>query len=544
MDVDKLKVQLEALRQNFIGQLPQRLATLEAGLAAWKQAGDESELAEFHRAAHSLTGAGATFGCEVLSQVARLLEKQLLTVELARDLGEVERLLDDVRLAIQAAGDGEFAGPELPESPSFKRLSTAAVATVYILEDEAESRMQLAAQLQYFGYAAEVFESPSALVAGVERQRPAIIVADIVMVEGGLAGIDVIRSINAKQDQPIPAVFVSARDDFEARLEAVRVGGSGYFQKPLAIESLVDMLDQITAVEEHLPYRVLVVDDSETEAQFYSNILAQAGMKIEVVTEPEQVLDSIRENSPELVLMDMYMPYCNGIELAAVIRQQPDYLGLPIVFLSGETDRRIQLEALSMGGDDFLTKPINSVELIDSISFRAERYRSLRSRMSEDSLTGLLNHRRILESLQSEVARVTRHGGQLAFAMLDIDHFKSVNDSYGHAVGDRVIKSLSRLLRQRLRGTDVIGRYGGEEFAVIMPEAPLGAAVEIMDQVRQCFAELTHYAGEKSFNVTLSGGVAVVPPVVSAGEVRELADQMLYQAKQNGRNQIVAAPSS
>ncbi len=542
VDVDKLKIQLEALRRNFIDQLPQRLAALEAGLAAWRLGWGETELAEFHRLAHSLTGAGATFGCEALSQVARMLEKQLVSAESAKDLAEVERLLNEIRLAIQVAGEDAYVEPELPvahESQSQPKDMQAG-KTVYILEDEAGCRIQLAAQLEYFGYRAEVFATPSELKVAVERQAPAIIIADIVMVEGALAGIDVIRSINGKRAEPIPVVFISTRDDFEARLEAVRVGGRAYFKKPFVFESLLDMVDQLAVVEAVRPYRVLVVDDSEPQALFYSSVLAQAGMEAEVVVEAGQVLAAIKEFSPELVLMDMYMPYCNGVELASVIRQQPDYLGLPIVFLSAETDRNIQLEALSMGGDDFLTKPIKSADLIASISIRAERYRNLRSRMSEDSLTGLLNHRRIMENLYNEVARAVRHGGQLAYAMLDIDHFKQVNDNYGHAVGDRVIKSLSRLLKQRLRGTDIIGRYGGEEFAVIMPETSLQAAVEVMEEVRQSFAALEHHAAGKIFKVCLSGGIAVAPPFEDAGELREAADQMLYKAKQDGRNQIVA----
>jgi len=544
VDVDKLKIQLEALRRNFINQLPQRLAALEAGLAAWKLSQGETELAEFHRLAHSLTGVGATFGCEALSQVARMLERQLVSAESAKDLAELERLLNEIRLAIQAAGEDAYVEPELPVA--YESLSQSqpkdmpAGKTVYILEDEAGCRIRLAVQLEYYGYRAEVFATTSELKAAVERQAPAIIIADIVMVEGALAGIDVIRSINGKRAEPIPVVFISTRDDFEARLEAVRVGGRAYFEKPFVFESLLDMVDQLAVVEAVRPYRVLIVDDSEPQALFYSRVLAQAGMDAEVVVEAGQVLAAIKEFSPELVLMDMYMPYCNGIELAAVIRQQPDYLGLPIVFLSAETDRNIQLEALSMGGDDFLTKPIKSADLIASISIRAERYRDLRSRMSEDSLTGLLNHRRIMESLYNEVARAVRHGGQLAYAMLDIDHFKLINDNYGHAVGDRVIKSLSRLLKKRLRGTDIIGRYGGEEFAVIMPETSLQAAVAVMEEVRQSFATLEHYAAGKVFKVCLSGGIAVAPPFEGAGELREAADQMLYKAKQNGRNQILA----
>ena len=540
VDKDKLKAQIEALRQNFIEQLPKRLDALESGLQSWRQTLDESALTEFHRTAHSLTGAGATFGCEALSSVARTLEQQLVSTGLARDLDMVEALLQQVRLAMQQAGQ-EQDKEELELTVAAVPLKPVGRRVVYLLEDEEENRKNLAVQLEHFGYKAVLFATGSELVTATRKQRPAAIIADIVLVEGGMAGIDVVKAINAEQSESIPTIFISARGDFEARLESVRAGGRAYFKKPLSIESLVDMVDELTSVEEVQPYRILIVDDSESQALYYASLLGQVGMETEVVTDPEKVLDAIKDFSPELVLMDMYMPYCSGVELAAVIRQQPAYLGLPIVFLSAETDRSIQLDAMSTGGDDFLSKPIKPVNLIKSVSIRAERYRGLGSRMSQDSLTGLLNHRRVMEALTQEVARIARHGGCASFAMLDIDHFKLVNDNHGHAVGDRVIKSLARLLKQRLRNTDVIGRYGGEEFAVIMPETPLAAAVKVMDEIRQGFAELLHHAGEQNITVTLSVGVAAAPVISDVGELRETADQMLYKAKHNGRNQVIAA---
>lgn len=538
-DDKNLQRQLAALRQNFLDNLPTRLAALETALAQWRRSGDEDALAEFHRSAHSLTGAGATFGCQALSTTARALEQQLQKADPARDLATIEGLLDEVRQAIAEAAEGEYLAPELPPAVHFP-LVKHDERVVYIYEEQAAESRSLAAQLEHFGYVTRVFDSPLALKQAVASSRPAAVIVEITLGAGGLAGIDVVKSINKGREEPIPAIFISAHGDFEARLEAVRAGGRAYFKKPLSIESLVDIVDELTSVEERQPYHILIVDDSCSQAQFYASVLQQAGMKTVVVCDALEVLETIREHSPELVLMDMYMPYCSGVELAAVIRQQPAFLGLPIVFLSAETDRHAQLQAMSLGGDDFLTKPIQPADLIASVTIRAERYRLLRSRMSQDSLTGLLNHRRLMESLNNEMSRVERHGGELAFVMLDIDHFKQVNDRYGHAVGDRVIKSLARLLKQRLRSTDIIGRYGGEEFAVVMPQTSMGAALQVVDEIRQHFAGLGHRAGEAAFQVTLSGGIATCPPLTEVGQLREAADRRLYQAKRKGRNQIVS----
>jgi diguanylate cyclase (GGDEF)-like protein len=241
--------------------------------------------------------------------------------------------------------------------------------------------------------------------------------------------------------------------------------------------------------------------------------------------------------------MDMYMPGCTGEELAKVIRQQEAYVSVPIVFLSTETDTGRQLAAMQIGGDDFLTKPIRPEHLVSAVAARVHRYRVLRSYMERDSLTGLLNHTRLKEQLEVEVKRARRQGRSLAFVMIDIDRFKLVNDTYGHPTGDRVIKSLSHLLQQRLRRTDIIGRYGGEEFAVILTDTDGPTAIKLLDEIRAAFAQVRQQADGGEFSVTFSGGVAELSRFDSAADLGSAADRALYQAKREGRNRVREARS-
>jgi diguanylate cyclase (GGDEF)-like protein len=217
------------------------------------------------------------------------------------------------------------------------------------------------------------------------------------------------------------------------------------------------------------------------------------------------------------------------------------YVSVPIVFLSAETNVNRQLEAMGQGGDDFLTKPIRPEHLISSVRIRADRYRILRSLMVQDSLTGLLNHTRTKERLDIELARAERLGSPLCFAMIDIDHFKRVNDTYGHPMGDRVIRSLSRLLSQRLRKTDIVGRYGGEEFAVVLPDTTLDQAERVLDEVRESFSNISQPAEQGAFNCTFSCGIAAYPGHAGAIELNNAADKALYDAKHAGRNRVVTA---
>lgn len=161
--------------------------------------------------------------------------------------------------------------------------------------------------------------------------------------------------------------------------------------------------------------------------------------------------------------------------------------------------------------------------------------------MVRDSLTGLFNHTAIQDQLVLEVARANRQGISLAVAMIDIDYFKRVNDTYGHQAGDRVIKSLSRLLKQRLRETDIVGRYGGEEFVVILNNANGLVAVEVLDAIRKDFARLYHYAEGAEFSVTFSCGIADISCFNDALKLGDAADSALYKAKRLGRNRVVLA---
>jgi diguanylate cyclase (GGDEF)-like protein len=163
----------------------------------------------------------------------------------------------------------------------------------------------------------------------------------------------------------------------------------------------------------------------------------------------------------------------------------------------------------------------------------------LRELMLHDSLTGLLNHTTVKERLEKELAQATRQRVPASLAMVDIDRFKSINDNYGHLAGDRVIKSLARLLQQRLRKSDLIGRYGGEEFLVLMNNTRGEDALALLEKMRHDFAELRHQSGEQSFKVSFSAGIASAAPGAHATALTETADRALYAAKNSGRNRIV-----
>jgi len=237
----------------------------------------------------------------------------------------------------------------------------------------------------------------------------------------------------------------------------------------------------------------------------------------------------------------MYMPHCTGVEATRVLRQLAAYQSLPVVYLSSETDMGMQVEALRLGGDQFLTKPCNPVLLAAVVKTKIERYREMQRHSQHDSLTGLLNHSAAKSRLNLLVQSLQSAPEPLCVAMLDIDHFKSVNDTYGHPVGDQVIRSLAWLLKGRLRSSDIIGRYGGEEFIVVLRSASLDEAEAVLDCIRADFATLPHAHAAGTLRATFSAGLAEFPTWATGNDLTHAADEALLEAKRQGRNRIVLA---
>ncbi|MGH8484881.1 MAG: GGDEF domain-containing response regulator, partial [Pseudomonas sp.] len=326
--------------------------------------------------------------------------------------------------------------------------------------------------------------------------------------------------------------------DTPTRLAAVRAGGLEFLTGTLEASSLLEKVELLTSVTQYEPFKVLIIDDSRAQAMHTERLLNSAGIVTRALTDPIRTMAELADFQPDLIILDMYMPDCTGVELAKVIRHNDRYVSVPIIYLSAEDDLDKQLDAMSEGGDDFLTKPIRSRHLITTVRNRAARARNLKARMVRDSLTGLYNHTHILQLLEDCSFRARREEQPLSFAMLDIDHFKQINDSHGHPMGDRVIKSLALFLKQRLRKTDFIGRYGGEEFAIVMPNTDLSAAHKVLDEIRRRFAEIQYPAQPRDLSCTFSAGVVQLTDGLDALSMATFADEALYRAKGAGRNRV------
>lgn len=476
---------------------------------------------------------------EDLAAVAEKLEGML--AHCRAEQAPTSEALSDIADAVSELGKlaSRQSDQGTPDQAAFSRQD------VYIAIADSTEAAELAGQLASFGIQTTITEDPAALEAARAYRRPVAILIEVDF-HGTDRGFELIESIQQEGAEPVPVVFhYPQKPSMEQRLRAMRVGGKGFVDNESGLLRVVERLERESHSAIPELYRVLIVDDSRTQAVHASQTLNGAGMITQTLSAPLQLLESIDEFQPDIILMDMYMPDCNGVELATVMRQQPKYDRLPIIFLSAEEDMAKQMHAMSEGGDDFLTKPVNSEILTATVQHRCKRNRAVRNWMERDSLTGLYDHTHLLQRLQQEVLKAERQETPLSFVMLDLDKFKAVNDTWGHAVGDRVLQNLSLLLRQRLRKTDIIGRYGGEEFGLIMPDTTADAAANVMNELLESFRSVRHpvVSGEKHDNITstFSGGIAQWSPEESVSALSTRADTALYQAKDQGRSRLVIA---
>ncbi len=530
---------LRKLQEKYIFQLPGKLSALNR---VWLDAlhnNDTSALTQLRQMAHNLAGSAGTFGFPSVSVEARNLEEYLRSLKIEQNMDSTieETIADALQriVSLVEMGPDQHSTQQTPE-PSYEIQNNAFNRLIYVIEDDKLLAKEIATQLHYFDYEVETFNNTASAIEAIKLRLPSAMILDIHLPDGELAGPEFALLLNEFSETPVPSIFISARDDWQARLAAVRAKGSAYLTKPLDINELLERLDLITIKSEPEPIKVLVVDDMEVLAEHYAAVLTATGMQARTVSDIDDLLYVLSDFKPELILMDIYMPQCSGLEAAKIIRQKDELLSVPIVFLSTESDPLQHITAMELGGDDFLQKPISDDSLILAVKARAQRFRKLRVHMQNDGLTGLLNHVSLRVHLESEIARAQRQREALSFAMLDIDKFKQVNDTYGHPVGDRVIKSVARMLIKRLRQSDLIGRYGGEEFAIILPETELRTALKVIEDIRQNFSQILQQNNEVQFSCTLSAGISQLKPNDDINTLINNADEALYEAKNSGRN--------
>jgi len=452
-------------------------------------------------------------------------------------------------------------------------------ARVLVVDDILSNVKLLEAKLT-----AEYFEVVTAFngieaLAKVEECDPDIILLDVMM--PGMDGFEVARRIKGNpKTAHVPVVMVTALDQPSDRVAGLDAGADDFLTKPVddaalfaRVRSLVRlklMTDELrmrestgqsmglidpaqTLMDNNPTGRILIIEDRPESVAWFNTALSPAN-EVSSVDSFEEALVRVRGGDYDLIVVSLGLRGFDGLRLCSQLRSLPEGRNVPILVLVSDGDRRKLTQALEMGVNDYLTRPVDKNELTARVrtQLRKKRYQDrLRHNVQlslemaiTDQLTGLHNRRYMARHLDSLISNAQKSNKPLAFLIMDIDHFKSVNDTHGHDIGDEVLREFANRISANIRGIDLACRYGGEEFVVVMPDTDVDFAYTIAERLRKSVEttpiEISRAPG--ALSVTISIGIAA-----SAGgddnaeKLLHRADQALYRAKREGRNRVIKA---
>jgi two-component system, cell cycle response regulator len=297
--------------------------------------------------------------------------------------------------------------------------------------------------------------------------------------------------------------------------------------------------------------RLLLVDDDRTMLEHMSAVVRDLGHEAIIAQTWTEALRLFRDGRPDLVLLDVMMPTMDGYKLARIMKgDTPQFV--PIILLTALEDLEAKRRGMAAGADDFMTKPVTPLELqirlqsllrIKQLTDELARANLQLARLATtDELTGLATRRQLYHDLEREFQRAKRHLAPLAVLMIDVDHFKQINDTIGHQAGDRVLRLIGEALRMTIRATDYAGRFGGEEFMVLAPETGMDSVGVLAERLRQAVAQATSNAPDTPpVSVSIGAATSEHPEAENAEHLVRLADECLYAAKRAGRDRAVIA---
>ncbi len=535
-----------ALVTKYARMLPGKLDDLSAAIQKAKAEPDDRDLVgEVRAQAHKIKGTGGSLGFRLVGEAMAFIEAAAVAMpdksleEQQISWAEVDRKLLDAQAA------GEMEAKEVAQVVAGKDDEAAehapAMARILVVDSDQE----------FLNLIEELGRERLVEIVKALNNTEALDKACLLPLDAALVNVvtdapeESFRLARQLRELPgyenLPLAFISGDAFIKDRVEAAHAGASLYLDKPLQSDSLETAVQHLVAIRQGGRPRVLITDDDEFFANTVALVLRNEGMIVRTLLDPTKILDVMQDFPPDMLLLDVMMPGVTGFEVCRMLRQVPRWQDLPIIFLTGQTGVDARVEAFRSGGDDYLPKPVVNEELLTRVKVRLDRSKLLKERSDKDTITGLLLRRAFSEHLTGMIAEAQRLKASFSVCLLDVDHFKKVNDTYGHLAGDKVLAGLGQLLSRRFRVDDLRGRWGGEEFILAFrreAKATMHAAVvRVLDE----FSNMTFVSDDgQEFHVSFSGGLASFPEDgESVYELLQTADRRLYEAKRAGRKRIV-----
>jgi diguanylate cyclase (GGDEF)-like protein len=425
-------------------------------------------------------------------------------------LGQIAEIDGLLRALRAAAGAARAALP----------ADAADASAVYLLAKDGASWAGMGNALRDVGCETMTFGTTADLVTAVNEAGPQAIVADTALLPS-LAPLsaELIR-LATHHEIRIPLIFLSSSNALALRVEAMRAGGTAYFVRPFDERAVAAQIRELARPRREEPFRVLIVDDDRYQSEFAATILRKAGMETSIVNEPLRVMDVLHDFDPELILMDIYMPEVDGIELTSVIREDNQFIAVPIVFLSGEQNPEKQLNALSVGGDDFITKPINPRHLVTIVTNRIRRLRAMhradQSQVPDEAEPQgrMVKERAFLDRVAKALETETSPAETLALLCIEIDRPSELRERVGISGIDALVAQLGNVLLGDLGAQDLAAKLGDIRLGVLARRASVDEVIELAERLRARVASRRFELGADDSAVSVSIGICAADPSV------------------------------
>ncbi|UHD18736.1 EAL domain-containing protein [Thiocapsa bogorovii] len=422
---------------------------------------------------------------------------------------------------------------------------------IFYLGGDSALQAGLASLIRQAGLQLDAFGELEALEAALGRTRPGALILDLRYMASGTGPSGLIERLAGTPAETLPGtgpkrpevVCIADAENIETRLEVMRAGARGYFPTPIALPDLAKRLIELSGPARGSQPRILVVEDDPLQAKYIALLLSKAGMEPHIVDRPLEILRKMQEAQPDLVLMDLYMPDASGTELTAIIRDHGDYFDTPIIFLSAETDPDKQLEALRVGGDSFIAKPIQREQLIGAIEHRIRMSRLLKGRrVSEersDALTGLLSKEAFLRGLDRVVQEPEAHSPGAGLLLIELDRFQDISKALGVEGMERLLRQLEEKLVTQLAPQECAVRLDDFTFAVLARRATREALDGLGEQILRTFGATKLRVEDKRLSLTVTIGIGLFePPADDAITMVSRSRTTVARARQVGGNRV------
>ncbi|MGK7872961.1 MAG: response regulator [Xenococcaceae cyanobacterium] len=489
--------------------------------------------------AHKLAGSLGMFDFDEGSRLAREMEQLFhagmpLNQEQRQHLSE---LVVAMRRELERATTGQ--NPKL--------LSVDEKPLLLIVEKDRTLAQEFVIEANTRGMRTEIVTDPTVARERLSRKLPDAVLLDLSLAEYGQDSAALQNNLNLLGElrsctPPVPVMVLTAQDSLIDRVKIARLGGRGFLQKPMPPTQVLEAVTQVLQQTSTAQAKVMVVDDDPQVLTALVTLLEPWGIKLFTLENPLQFWDTLEAASPDLLILDVEMPHISGIELCQVVRNDLGWAGLPVLFLTAHTDAQTMHRVFEAGADDYVSKPIVGPELVTRILNRLERSRLQRNLAETDTLTGVVNRHKSIQELTQFLHQAERQNQPFCFAILDLDRLKQVNDQYGHAVGDRILSRLGKLLRRNFQSEDVVSRWGGAEFVVGMYGMTRSDGVRRLSELLEILRQEEFTAPDGTpFQVTFSAGVVQYPQ--DSADLQGLyraANAILLQAKAAGCDRILS----